>query len=178
MNDNFDISLDLVLREEGGFQNDPNDRGNRLPDGRKGCTNMGITQLAWEQYIGNKVTTDDMHGLTKDQAAEFYRKNYWDAVQGDQLPIGIDYAVFDCAVNMGVVRSIKLLQRALKVNEDGVIGPETLQAMDGIYPRTLITDFCDERQAFYQQLPDFGRYGKGWTKRVADVEQAAFNMAL
>lgn len=177
MIDNFDASLELVFKEEGGFQDDPNDRGNRLPDGRKGCTNMGITQAAWEEYVGQKVTMDDMKALTKDDAKIFYKKRYWDVIKGDILPIGVDYAVFDTAVNMGTARAVKLLQRALGIGEDGLIGPETLTAIDQLNPRTLCTDYCDARLAFYQQLPDFGRYGKDWTQRVADVEKAAFSMA-
>lgn len=177
MKDNFQPCLDFVFSEEGGFQNDPNDRGNRLPDGRKGCTNMGITQLAWEQYVGRKVTTDEMKAITKDDAAKFYQEKYWQPIKGDTLPVGVDCALFDCAVNMGVGRAVRLLQRSLGVSEDGIIGPQTMQAVEDMNPRTLITDFCDTRSAFYQQLPDFSRYGKTWTRRVANVEKAAFNMA-
>jgi len=177
MKNNFDSCLALVLKEEGGYQDDPNDRGNRLSDGRKGSTNMGVTQAAWEEYVNQKVTQDDIKALTINDIIPFYKIKYWDIIKGDLLPIGLDYAVFDYAVNAGTGRAVKVLQQVLNVPSDGLIGPMTFAEIEQVNPRSLITEYCDARLAFYQRLPDFGRYGKTWSQRVADVEKAAFDMA-
>ena len=98
MKDNFDQCLALVLKEEGGYVNDPRDPGGR--------TNHGVTQKVWEDWVGHPVTEDDMKNLSVQDVAPLYKKNYWDKINGDSLPLGIDYATFDMAVNSGVSLSL------------------------------------------------------------------------
>jgi lysozyme family protein len=176
MIENWDKSCDMVLAHEGGFTNDQRDSGNHLPDGRQGSTMLGCTQANWEAYVGHKVTQDDMKKLTKDDVKPLYKKNYWDAVSGDLLPSGLDYAAFDFAINAGPVASRKMIQRALGVVADGSIGPNTLKAINEADAKELIQKFSDAKTTFYKSLGNFNVYGTGWLKRVADVQAVANQM--
>ena len=117
MEKNFSAALANVLNSEGGFQDDPKDAGNKLPDGRQGCTNLGVTQSTWESFVGHPVSREDMKRLTEERVARLYRHKYWDAVKADELPDGVDYLVFDFAINAGPGRAIKILQSVVGVPE-------------------------------------------------------------
>ena len=154
---NFDKALALVLEHEGGYVNDPHDPG--------GETNRGVTKAVYDAY--RKVRGRGPQSVKHISDAELkaiYRFQYWDKVQGDYLPSGLDYAVFDFAVNSGVSRASKYLQAVLGVAQDGVIGAKTLAAIHN--PIKTINALCDRRMGFLRRLPTFWRFGKGWTKRV------------
>jgi lysozyme family protein len=168
MNSNFENVLSLVLRDEGGFSNDPRDPG--------GMTNLGVTKRVWEAFVGHPVDEAAMRALTPADVAPLYRQNYWNRVHGDDLPAGVDYAVMDFAVNSGTSRAAKTLQRACGVNDDGAIGQQTLDAVGNADPIALIDTVCDERLAFLQTLPSFGTFGHGWTNRVQRVKAASEQM--
>jgi lysozyme family protein len=168
MNSNFENVLSLVLRDEGGFSNDPRDPG--------GMTNLGVTKRVWEAFVGHPVDEGAMRALTPADVGPLYRQNYWNRVHGDDLPAGVDYAVMDFAVNSGTSRAAKTLQRACGVNDDGAIGQQTLDAVGAADPITLIDAVCDGRLAFLQTLPTFGTFGNGWTNRVKRVKAAAEQM--
>ena len=170
MEDNFNESLAHVLKHEGGFVNHPKDPG--------GATNLGCTKRVWEEWVGHEVTVDDIRSLTVADVTPLYKKKYWDAVRGDDLPRGVDFAVFDLAINSGTGRASKLLQRAVGVAADGAIGPATLAAVASINPRELATKVCEARLAFLQGLPTWETFGKGWGRRVKETEKVAFNMAV
>lgn len=176
MKQNFEKSLTLVLKHEGGFTTDERDRGNRLPNGRKGSTMMGVTQANWENYIGRQVTWDEMRNLTRNDVAPFYKTRYWDVVKGDELPFGVDYLAFDFAVNAGPGRSIRFLQTALGVVSDGIIGPKTLQAIRQADGNELSKKFSSVKENWYKTLDDFPIYGKGWLRRVAEAQSTALQM--
>ena len=169
MRENFDLSLKSVLKHEGGFVNHPADPG--------GMTNLGVTKRAWEEYVGHAVDEKAMRALTPETVAPFYRSRYWDAVRGDQLPSGVDYAVFDCAVNSGPGRAIRLVQRACKINDDGIPGAITLASIDNIDPGVLLTRLMTLRLEFLQRLPHFTTFGKGWVRRVQEVDRLARSLA-
>jgi lysozyme family protein len=101
---------------------------------------------------------------------------YWDRIKGDDLPVGVDYCLFDLAVNSGVGKAGKLLQAALDLPADGIIGPITLHALEGRDPEEIVEQVCQERLAFLQSLGTWGVFGKGWGRRVAEVEQHATSM--
>jgi lysozyme family protein len=164
-----------MLQSEGGFTTDPVDPGNRLPDGRAGSTNLGVTQANWEAYVGHPVKWSEMRTLTPEIVAPFYKRKYWDLVRGDELPSPIDYLMFDFAVNGGPGRCIKLMQRAVGVTQDGVFGPKTLAAIKAVPVHKLIQDFSDVKEHFYRELNN-ERFERGWLNRVAKVENAAINM--
>ena len=168
MQDNFEQCLALVLKHEGKFVNHPKDPG--------GMTNLGVTKRVWEEWVGHPVDEAAMRALGPADVAPLYKKNYWDKIHGDELPAGVDYACFDLAVNSGVGRAAKILQKALGVNPDGAIGPATMDAAASCNPREVASEICDLRLGFLQSLPTFDTFGKGWSRRVAEVEKLSFEM--
>ena len=173
---NWDQAFKQMLASEGGFTDDERDKGNKLPDGRKGSTMLGVTQFNWEQHVGHEVTHDQMRKLTPADVEPLYKKKYWDVVRADELPSGIDYLVFDLGVNAGPGRSIKLLQTAVGVPADGGLGPISMAAVLAADPIKLIQDFSDAKEDFYRSLDDFKTYGTGWLNRVAAVKVKATSM--
>jgi lysozyme family protein len=120
MDRNFARSLALVLKSEGGFVNLKADPG--------GPTNRGITLANFRAYIKPNGTIEDLKNLTVEQAGVCYRRQYWDAICGAELPDGVDYATFDFCVNSGPSRAAKYLQAVVGVVQDGRIGPATVKA--------------------------------------------------
>jgi len=168
VNRNWNKSFDLVIVNEGGYVD------NKLDPG--GATNWGCTQAVWEGYIGHKVSIDDMKALTKEDVKPLYKKRYWDAIHGDAIPSGLDYCLFDCAINSGVNRSAKIIQEIVGVFADGAIGNNTVSAITQLNPVTAINEFCDKRQAFLESLKTFPVFGKGWSKRVSEVRIRSLEM--
>jgi lysozyme family protein len=119
-----------------------------------------------------------MKALKKEDVKQLYKRDYWDAVRGDDLPNGVDYAVFDFAINAGPFAARKMIQKALRVNSDGVIGPATLQAIKDANGLDLLKKFSNNKEEFYKSLDNFPTYGKGWLKRVADVQKSAETMIV
>jgi len=165
----FDICLPLILAHEGGYVDHPRDPG--------GATNLGITLDTLSAYRGRKVTKDDVRSLAVAEAGASYRKNYWHQIHGDDLPAGLDYILFDLAVNSGVGRARKYLQRAAGVAEDGIIGPATLGAMRARKPLDMVNAVAGYREMFYRNLDTFPTFGKGWLRRLAEVTEKAREMA-
>jgi len=169
MNRNFQRALSLVLKHEGGFVNHPSDPG--------GATNKGVTIGTYRQYVNAKGTVADLKKITDAQVATVYRNHYWNAVKADDLPSGLDYAVFDYAVNSGPARAAKHLQAVLGVSQDGVIGPATLAAARSHPTQDVIKSLCSKRMTFLRSLNTWGTFGKGWTNRVTGVRAEALSMA-
>jgi lysozyme family protein len=165
MKDSFQHALTELLKHEGGYVNHISDPGGR--------TNLGVTQRVWEEWVKHPVTEADMRALTPDAVAPLYQANYWNRVKGDNLPAGVDYCVFDAAVNSGVSRAVKWLQTAAGTVADGAIGPATLSAVEAQQPDALVAAYCAARLKFLQGLPTWATFGKGWGRRVAEVEAAA-----
>lgn len=164
MKDNFGAALAAVLHHEGGFVNHPADPG--------GMTNLGCTKRVWEEHCGHEVDEKAMRALTPADVSPIYKTKYWDKIKGDDLPAGVDYAVFDAAINSGPGRAAKWLQTAVGVVPDGGIGPKTLAAV-AAYPGDLIDDYSKLRLSFLTGLPTWPTFGRGWGRRVAEVEAAA-----
>jgi lysozyme family protein len=168
MTDNFDLCLTLLLAHEGGFVNHPQDPG--------GMTNLGVTKRVWEEWTGHEVDEKQMRALTPELVAPLYKRKYWDAIRGDELVSGVDYVVFDVAVNSGAGRAIKFLQSCVGVTVDGGFGPRTLDAVSKQDPERLIELYCAKRLEFLQALKTFETFGKGWSRRVAEVKAKALAM--
>lgn len=159
MQQNFPIALAHVLKFEGGYSDHPSDPG--------GATNLGITKAVLQAYRGHAVSKADVRALSRAEAAAIYRSRYWDAAKCDQLPGGLDLAVFDCAVNQGVGRAARFLQQAAQVNVDGKIGPKTLAAITDIRPNELLVEFMARRMNSYGLLQKlFKVFGLGWSRRL------------
>jgi lysozyme family protein len=165
---NFPAALALVLQSEGNFVNHKNDPG--------GMTNLGVTRNVWKEWVKHDVDEAEMRALTPELVTPLYKARYWDACKCDDLPRGVDYCVFDSAVNMGSSRAAKLLQAALGVTADGAIGRATIAAATAADPVELLEAFSLGKEAFYQSLPTFATFGKGWLNRVAHVQDAAEQM--
>ena len=165
----FDPALRLLLRHEGGFVNHPSDPG--------GMTNLGVTKAVWDAHKGKDATEADMRALTPEAVQPVYKARYWDAIQGDALPYGLDYCMFDCAVNSGPGRAIKLLQYVLYTKVDGVLGKHTLAALQRADPTGMIEDYSQKRLDFLKSLPTWTTFAKGWGQRVSEVELEAKTFA-
>lgn len=163
--ENFPRALSLVLKHEGGWSNHPDDPG--------GPTMRGIIQRVYDGYRrGKGLPTRSVREISNAELEEIYRRQYWDAVRADELPEGIDYVVFDGAVNSGPAQSAKWLQRALGVQADGAIGASTIAAAKAIKGRaSIIDDICDRRLAMLKALKTWPVFGRGWAARVADVRR-------
>ena len=168
MRENFDKALQLMLKHEGGFVNHPSDPG--------GMTNLGVTQRVYEEWVGYEVDKQDMMKLTPEDVAPIYLNNYWIKANCDELPSGLDYVVFDWAVNSGVSRSSKGIQKCCGAEPDGVIGPKTLQLVLGQDTNFMIEKFKEVRQSFYEGLNHFDAFGKGWTRRNNEATEVALGM--
>jgi lysozyme family protein len=167
MKENFDFALAYVLKHEGGYVNHPADPG--------GMTNLGVTKRVWEEWVAHDVDEKTMRSLTPEMVGPLYKKKYWDKVKGDDLPSGVDYVVFDAAVNSGPGRAAKWLQACVGVEQDGGIGPKTLAAVKA-FKGDLIGDYNKRRLSFLTDLPHWGTFGKGWSRRVASVQNDAEGM--
>ena len=168
MKANFDAALKAILHHEGGFVNHPADPG--------GMTNLGVTKRVWEEWVGHEVDEKTMRALTPEIVAPMYKAKYWDKIKGDDLPEGVDYTVFDAAVNSGPGRAAKWLQACVGVEPDGGIGPKTLAAVAAFEPAELVEDYAKRRLSFLMDLPHWGTFGKGWGRRVAEVQTVASSM--
>ncbi|WP_457812029.1 glycoside hydrolase family 108 protein [Sinorhizobium meliloti] len=163
----FKAALARVLVHEGGYVNHPRDPG--------GATNQGITQRTYDAYRrSKKLTPRSVQKLTAPERDAIYRRQYWDAIKGDKLPAGVDYVVFDGAVNSGPKQSIKWLQRALgsayRGQIDGVIGLATFAALEATEDHDALIDrISDRRFAFLRALETWEDFGGGWTRRVGNV---------
>ena len=117
-----------------------------------------------------------MRSLTPEMVEPLYKRKFWDACKCDDLPSGIDYLVFDFAVNAGCGRSAKILQAAVGVTPDGGIGPMTLAAVNALNGDELIEKFSQGKEDFYRSLNTFETFGKGWLNRVAAVKVKATSL--
>ena len=163
---NFDFALALVLTFEGGFVDHPDDPG--------GATNMGITQTTLAKERGHAVSKSDVAHLAQSEAASIYRKSYWNAVQADALPEGVDLVMFDYAVNSGPQAAMKALALVLRLTSSLALAqPEGLSRLASADPAKMIADLCRARRAHLAGLKTFAVFGKGWFKRIAQLEQKA-----
>lgn len=168
MSQNFSNVLPLVLAHEGGYVNHPADPG--------GATMKGITQAVYDAYRDNRgQQRRSVKDVTRAELHDIYKRQYWDMVDGDELPAGVDYACFDYAVNSGANRAVKDLQRTLKamvdpaLGVDGQVGQNTIRAANraaDLDEVRLIELYCNRRMSFLRGLKTWGTFGKGWKRRV------------
>jgi lysozyme family protein len=165
MNTNFELCLSHLLQHEGGYVNHPQDPGGR--------TNLGVTQTVWEDWIDRSVSEDEMKALTPSKVAPLYQELYWDRIKADKLPSGVDYLVFDAAVNSGVSRAAKWLQTTVGAVADGAIGEQTLKQVLLTNPLMVIDKYTAIRLEFLKGRSTWPTFGKGWERRVKEVGATA-----
>ena len=168
MNRNFDECLSMLLKHEGGFVNHPKDPG--------GMTNLGITKQVYEEFHGVDIDEEGMRNLKKADVEPIYRSNYWNRCRCQDLPSGVDWAVFDFAVNAGTGRAAKALQKAVETEPDGSIGPLTLMQVKNHEVVNIINRIAIYREQFYRSLSTFDTFGKGWIKRNDTTRRQAIHM--
>lgn len=166
----FDKAFDRVIGNEGGFQNDFDDRGN-WTGGRVGIgilkgTKFGIAAMTYP-YV-------DILNLTVDTAKEIYKRDWWDKLGMHRYRPAMQYQMFDAAINHGMRRANKMLQRAVGVTDDGIIGDKTMAAVMDTDLDDLLMLFLAERLKYFTDIRTFDKYGRGWVRRVAhNLEYAA-----
>lgn len=169
MDVNFFKSLDKVLEHEGGFVDHPEDPG--------GATNKGITHKTYSEFLERPLEdVSELQNIPDQHVELIYKKRYWDKVKGDELPSGVDFCVFDWAVNSGPGRAAKALQEAVGATPDGVIGPKTISAVQLKGPKDTIEAVTKSRLEFYRSLKTFSTFGRGWLKRAKETRDFALDM--
>lgn len=168
---NFATCLKLVLVHEGGWSSHKKDPG--------GDTMKGVIQTTYDSYRkAKRLPPRSVRHITDDELQDIYRTRYWAKVKGDQLPAGIDYSTFDAGVNSGPARGVKWLQKAVGAAQDGVAGPDTLGRAKASDHRKTIVSMCAARMGFLRGLGHWSTFGKGWSRRVSEVEAKAVAMVL
>jgi hypothetical protein len=166
----FERCMDIVFEKEGGFSDHPKDKG--------GATLYGITLETFRSWKGDdNLTAAELKAMTKEEAKEIYRSSYWNAMNCDKLPPGVDLIVFDFGVNAGPGRSAKILQKVVGAEADGSIGPATLSAVKTRTPRDIIIEMSRKRLEHYKGLSNWSTFGDGWTNRTNAIEDASLKMA-
>ena len=175
---NFDAAMSFVERWEGGWVDDPHDPG--------GVTKWGITirtLIAKGLDLNNDGVIDrrDIRDMTPRQARDIYKLDYWIASACPRLPPPLALIVFDCAVNQGVGRASRILQKSVRAKPDGIIGPKTLAAVERVWehdPKRLLGEYCARRAVHYSSLSLVIRYGLGWFRRLFDAHGTALILHL
>ena len=169
MKKNFKDSLDHVLKHEGGWADHPKDPG--------GATMKGVTLATYRRHFGENKSKRALRNISDNELGQIYRSGYWDKCRCDKLPSGVDYAVFDAAVNSGPGRSAKWLQATVGAKQDGGIGPRTLAKVKQQDAVEVADTMCDRRLNFLRSLDTWKTFGKGWGRRVEAVRATAVAMA-
>lgn len=174
MQQNFTPSLARDLVYEGGYSNNKADPG--------GPTNKGVTQATYSSWLRRTSRASaSVAGISDADVAAIYKTDYWDRILGDELPSGIDFCIFDAAVNSGVATAISWAQAVLKTypdtplsfSIDGDLGPATKRALLAADVDQFIHDFCSHRLGTLQRLKTWKTFGKGWSARIANVQKTA-----
>jgi len=169
---NFDQAVTQVLEAEGGFVNNPNDAGK--------ATNFGITLAILKEYRKKDVTVEDVKNLKVEEAKAIYKSVFWDPMKLDQIQsLKLAKTLFNLCVNMGPSQASKFLQRALKVKDDGVIGPKTIAAANGLPESKACLEVIKQAQIFYIHLvenkPSQITFLEGWINRTHELLNIVFS---
>lgn len=168
----FDKALTTVLHHEGGFVNHPRDPG--------GMTNLGVTRNTWEAWTGKAAPESEMRALTPAKVTPLYKAHYWDVNRCGEMHPAIALCVFDFGVNAGPGRAARYLQRMIGATADSKVGPGTLGALADFIAQhgaaEAVRQYQRAREGYYRQLLTFDTFGKGWLRRVRDVETEALRL--
>ena len=169
----FDAAFERLIGHEGDYTANPADPGNWTGGAcRQGTckgTRYGVSAAAYPAL--------DIKALTLAEARAIYRRDYWDRIRGDKLPPAVAFVTFDAAVNNGVGRAARLLQAALGLDQDGIVGPATLTAAARVPPMELVSEVVAQRMMFMARLNTWPTFGLGWARRLAALPVEALEVA-
>lgn len=175
MKDNFYTFLKHTLKVEGGYVNDPDDAG--------GETNYGITRRTYEYYyteiLKEEIPPGTMEHIDSEVIHDIYKALYWDKVRGDNLPAGVDLMLADFAVNSGVSRASKMLQKVINVDQDGIIGTQTLNKLASMDKNKILHKLYMERRQYFYDISSINnniKFYKGWLNRLNQTFDDAYNI--
>lgn len=161
---NIDKVISAIKKAEGGWSNNPNDKG--------GCTMSGITIATYREFFGNK-TCADLKKLTDREWEYIFRKRYWNPWKADEiLNTSIALLCVDMGFNSGTVNAIKRVQACLGLTADGIVGPKTLAALNAPGALNVFQKIWNMRAKYYLSLsePKSQRgFFRGWLKRLLDI---------
>jgi len=147
----FTTAFDRLMKAEGGYVNHPNDPG--------GETNWGISKRSYPNV--------DIRALTREAAKAIYKRDFWEAINGDQMYDGVAFQALEFAINSGIRTSIRELQKAVGVPADGWWGPATKAAVAAMSESDVIMRFVAQRLDFWRSLSTWPTFGNGWAGRAA-----------
>jgi lysozyme family protein len=177
MEHNREAAINAVIDEEIYPQGRGTDEPSKWtwsddPDDPGGCTNWGITMRTLADWRGQEVVTkDEVKALRRPEAIAIYAKRYWNRVS--ELPSGLDYAAFDCAVNMGVARCHSFLR--MIASELDYARPELIKESETPWAILRLAKF---RENYYRTRPHFFKYGRGWLARVERQTKEGLKLAM
>ena len=154
----FEKAVEIVLRKEGGYVNNPHDPGSE--------TKFGISKRAYPHL--------DIMELTRDEAKEIYRKDYWEKIRADEMPSSLRLIYFDAAVNQGVPAAIKMLQETVGVKQDGIIGIQTMAFVNNMDSPELVFAYAMARHNRYIKNKNWDVFGRGWSWRLLEIVMLSF----
>lgn len=156
MKSNYNYIITEILKSEGGYSNHPSDKG--------GPTNYGITIANYRKYIKPRATAKDVENMNIEDAKKIYKEIYWNKVNGDSLPSGVDYTVMDYGVHSGYGRANQIYNKFKDLKD----------------PVKIINAICDERLAFMKRIRggvDWKVFGRGWNDRLNRVRKGSLTLA-
>lgn len=168
MSNDFSQILRFIHRWEGGYVNDPADRG--------GATHMGVTQRTYDTWrTKNGKRPQPVRNISQQEVEDIFREDYWRAAHCDELVWPLNLAVADTAFNSGPSRAIKLLQQAVGAAPDGIFGPGTLAKVQGANTQEAFHAFVELRRTFFRNIvkhdPSQQKFLNGWLKRADSLER-------
>lgn len=153
----------ILAKLEGGYVNDPNDRG--------GATNKGVTIATFRAFYGNNKTAEDLKRITDDQYNHILKVGYWDKCKADDIKNqSIANMIVDFAYNAGTITAIKKMQKLLNVVVDGKCGPKTIAALNATNQKAFFDAYKQIRIEYYNAIvrnkPSQSKFLKGWLNRT------------
>ena len=170
MKEDFDKALARVLVYEGGYANNPKDPG--------GATMRGITQSTYNSWRARHgEPSAPVKSISTADVEAIYKADYWDRMDCDEMPSGVDLCLFDAAVNSGVGGATKWAEGVCGLDADGDFGPKIKAAILAEDPETFIKEFSSRRLGTLKRLPTWGTFGRGWAARITNVQKIALAWA-
>jgi lysozyme family protein len=162
-----ELLMPFIQKWEGGYANNPNDKG--------GCTMKGITIKTYRKYFGEYKTCSDLKNITEEQWLHIFENGYWNPCKGDDIiDQSIANIIVDWAWMSGVKTAIKKIQKIIGVEDDGIVGKQTLNAINSFPPDILFEIIYNERKKYYYNIcennPSQEVFLKGWMNRLNDME--------